>query len=102
MGNFRIVIDAVGGHGQDRNKKSGEIVDFTKVGDDYYSNDTPEAIAKRAVDELKQKETNVLSAKVYHWPNDTVYEGDPISPISNDGNECITDDLVTGLRKGNF
>lgn len=102
MGNFRIVIDAVGGHGQDRTKKNGEIVDFTKEGENYHSDDTPEAITKRAVEELKAKGTNVLSAKVYHWPADTVYEGDPIIPISNDGTECITDDLITGVRKGSF
>jgi hypothetical protein len=29
MGTFRIEITAVGGHGQDRDKKDGEKVDFT-------------------------------------------------------------------------
>lgn len=94
MGNFRIVIDAVGGHGQDREKKDGEVVDF--------GNDTPEAIAKKAVEELKAKGTNVLSAKVYHWPSDTVYQGDPVAPLNGEGKECITDALVSGVRKGNF
>lgn len=102
MGNFRIVIDAVGGHGQDRGKKDGEVVDFTKQSESYHSDDTPEAIAKRAVDELKAKGTNVLHAKVYHWPADTVYQGEPIVPIDNNGKECITDDLITGIRKGQF
>lgn len=46
MGDFRIVIDCVGGHGQDRDKKSGEIVDFTKGGDS-----SPEAVALRAIEE---------------------------------------------------
>lgn len=97
MGNFRIVIDAVGGHGQDRSKKDGEVVDFTAD-----SEISPEAIAQRAVVELKAKGVNVLSAKVYHWPADTVYQGDPVIPVSNDGGPCITDDLVTGIRQGNF
>ncbi|HVZ96431.1 MAG TPA: hypothetical protein VG847_06125 [Chitinophagaceae bacterium] len=30
MGDFKIVIDGVGGHGQDREKKHGEIVNFNK------------------------------------------------------------------------
>lgn len=97
MGNFRIVIDAVGGHGQDRSKKDGEVVDFN-----IDSVDSPEAIAQRAVTELREKGTNVLSAKVYHWPADTVYQGEPVIPISNDGVPCITDDLFTGFRKGSF
>lgn len=102
MGNFRIVIDAVGGHGQDRSKKDGETVDFTKQSEGYHSDDTPEAIAKRAVEELKAKGTNVLSAKVYHCPADTVYQGEPIAPVDGEGKACITDDLMTGIRKGQF
>lgn len=99
MGNFRIVIDAVGGHGQDREKKDGEVVDFTGGRTD---GNTPEAIAQRAVAEIKAAGTNVLSAKVYHWPADTVYEGEPVAPVDGNGKPCITDDLVTGVRKGQF
>lgn len=105
MGNFRIVIDAVGGHGQDRSKKSGEVIDFTNSSEGYPKNeDTPEAIAQRAVQELKSKGVHVISAKVYHWPADTVYEfqGQPIPPKDSNGNDCITDDLVTGIRTGQF
>jgi hypothetical protein len=103
MGNFRIVIDAVGGHGQDRDKKDGEVVDFTKPGStDYHNENTPEAIAQRAVVELKASGTNVLSAKVYHWLADTVYQGDPVAPLDSNGKECITDDLILGVRKGQF
>ncbi len=102
MGNFRIVIDAVGGHGQDRGKKDGEVVDFTKASDVHVDENTPEAIAKRCVDELKAKGTNVLSAKVYHWPGDTVYQGEPVAPVDGSGKECITDDLITRVRKNSF
>lgn len=102
MGNFRIVIDAVGGHGQDRGKKDGELVDFTDVGNGTKEFYTPEAIAERAVDELKRKGVNVLSAKVYHWPGDTVYQGEPVPPKNHEGKVCITDDLVTGIRTGQF
>lgn len=82
MGNFTITIKAVGGHGQDRSKKSGEVVDFSAE-----SKNSPDAIAKRCVDELKAKGTHVESATITHWP----------------GQESeVTDDLVTGIRTGKF
>lgn len=99
MGNFRIVIDAVGDHGQDRAKKTGELVDFTNGRTD---GNTPEAIIHRAITELMALGTNVLSAKVYHWPGDTVYQCEPPAHLNGEGKECITDDLITGVRKGNF
>lgn len=82
MGNFRIVINAVGGHGQDREKKDGEVVDFTKDG--QFS---PEYIAQRCIAELKRFGNSVDSAHIVHWP-ETESE--------------VTDDLLTGIRTGNF
>lgn len=82
MGSFTITVKAVGGHGQDRSKKDGQVVDFSNE-----SADSPDAIAKRFVDELKAKGTNVESATITHWP----------------GQESeVTDDLITGIRTGNF
>ena len=95
MGNFRIVIDAIGGHGQDRVKKDGETVDFTNP--EYPSENTPERILQKAVQELKEKGCSVQSAKVYHWPNSEM-----ATPVDGTGKECITDDLITGVRKGSF
>lgn len=87
MGDFRIVINAVGGHGQDRGKKDGEIVDFTIDGE--YA---PEAMAERFVNDLMCWGVNIQDAKVIHWPIDN-YEGRTSE---------IVDDLLTGVRKGNF
>lgn len=88
MGNFRIVIEAVGSHGQDRGKKDGEEVDFTEVGYGSPKNEnTPEAIAQRAVEELTAHGTNVERAWVHHWPGT--------------GTDVI-DNLLTNKRKGNF
>jgi hypothetical protein len=84
MGNFRITINAVGGHGQDRNKKDGEIVDFDADRADGLS---PEAIVKKAVEELQQHGNSVTEATVHHWPGS--------------GNDVV-DNLLTGKRKGNF
>lgn len=82
MGNFRIVINAVGGHGQDRKKGHGEIVDFS-AGNDR----SPEAILKRAVDELKATGNSVSEATVHHWPGSDF---------------DVVDNLLTGKRTGSF
>jgi len=82
IGQFRIIITATGGHGVDRGKKDGEIVDFNADGE-Y----TPDAIAKRLVNELKRFGATLKNASIVHWPE-------------TDGQ--VTDDLLTGIRKGNF
>ncbi len=79
MGNYRITIAAIGNHGQDRAKGDGEIVDF--------GTDTPEAIIKRAVEELQAHGESVSEATVHHWP------GQPTQPVDN---------LLTGKRTGKF
>jgi len=82
MGNFRIVIDAVGGHGVDREVKDGEVVNHFAEG-----MQTPDALAKQMVNYLQANGIEPDSAKLVHWP----------------GEESeVTDDLLTGVRKGNF
>lgn len=82
MGQFKIEIIAVGGHGVDRDKKDGEEVDFFESG-----TLTPDAEAKLAVQHLQQQGCNIESATITHWP----------------GEESeVVDDLLTGKRKGNF
>lgn len=81
MGNFTINIKSVGGHGQDRTKKDGEVVDFNAGGPS-----TPDAIAKKCVDELKAAGMT-CEATITHWPGQ---------------DSEVVDDLVTGMRKGNF
>lgn len=94
MGDFRIVIDAVGGHGQDRGKKDGEVVDFT--GDGYgHSALTPEAIAQVLVKSLQGTGVNVTGAKVIHWPTDNY-------PTERDATKQVSDDLLTGVRTNQF
>jgi hypothetical protein len=82
MGNYRIVINAVGDHGQDRAKKHGETVDF-----DVHGENKPEAIVKRAVDELRAHGNSVTEATVHHWPGT---------------DSQVIDNLLTGKRTGNF
>lgn len=81
MGNFRIEIEAVGGHGVLRHIKQGEIIPYG----DAHPNE-PDVLAVRFVHEFK-KSNNVLSAKLVHWPDTTP----------------IVDDLLTGIREhGDF
>lgn len=82
MGDFRIIIHAVGGHGQDRGKGNGEFVDF-----EADNPNAPEAIVKRAVEELKATGNRVVEATVHHWPN---------------SDHQVLDNLLTGERLGNF
>lgn len=82
MGNFRIVINAVGGHGQDRDKVEGEKVFFGENGE------TPDQIAFTAVKNLLATGNNVMDARIIHWP---------------DSPSRVEDNLLTELReKGNF
>lgn len=82
MGNFRIEIEAVGGHGVDREIKDGGVVNFFIDG-----NETPDALAKRFYEVLKWNGFDVKEAELIHWP------GDP--------NE-VKDNLITGVRTGSF
>jgi hypothetical protein len=82
VGNYRIVINAVGGHGQDRGKGHGENVDFAADNEN-----APEAIMLRAVEALKATGNSVTEATVHHWPGT--------------GSEVV-DNLLTGRRCGSF
>jgi hypothetical protein len=93
MGDFRVIIDAVGGHGQDRSKKDGEVVNFKADGEL-----SPEALAQEFVEKLKSSGCSVQSAKVIHWPADNY----PDSSSGRVAGEEIVDDLLTGVRKNNF
>lgn len=82
MGNYRITINAVGGHGADRSKRHGETVDFSTENDN-----SPEAIVKRAVGELQATGNSVTEATVHHWPGT---------------DSQVVDNLLTGKRTGSF
>lgn len=90
MGDFRIVINGVGGHGQDRAKRSGEIVNFQE------DPNSPDALAENFVKEL-QKFMSVESASIIHWPLDN-YGGQ----LENGRSQQIVDNLITGKRTGSF
>jgi hypothetical protein len=63
MGNFRIEIEATGGHGDCRDVKQGETLDPAA-----YPEHSVDAVAWDAVAALKAKGANVISARLIHWP----------------------------------
>lgn len=81
MGTFRVEIQAVGGHGCNRSVKDGEINEGCK------QPNCPDCIARHFVGLLKANYTNVESAVLIHWPGTK---------------EEVRDDLLTGIRHGNF
>jgi len=92
MGDFRIVIEAVGGHGQDRDKKTGDVVDFSLGGPSC-----PEALALKFIEAMKEAGMGPTSAYIVHWPLDN-YGGQ----LKNNRSSQIMDDLLTGKRNGSF
>lgn len=81
MGDFRIEVNATGGHGCQR-----ELKDGSSVGD-CGSPSCPDCIARRFVAELKAKGVMLKDALLIHWPN---------------SEPTIVDNLVSGKRTGSF
>lgn len=89
MGDFRIVVEGVGGHGCGRESKDGYMV--LRCG----RRGCPDCEAIRFVDELKRS-NNVQVARVEHWP---VPGAAGTTRTENPG---PVDDLLTGTRLGSF
>lgn len=94
MGDYRIVIDAIGGHGCSREIKDG----FQVYGCRRMS--CPDCQAREFVAQLKWSGENVVAARFEHWPAQQLKQdgtlgdrGSPPGPI---------EDLLTGIRKGSF
>lgn len=73
MGNFKIEIEAVGGHGSDRTAKQGEPLSIK---------DGPDQQAVNFVERLMMDGCSIVSATLTHWPDTTP----------------IIDDLKNGVR----
>lgn len=88
MGDYRIVVNAVGGHGCDRLAKDGEVRKFA-----CGSPSCPDCRAADFVNKLRADGGMVASAELIHWPKD--------SPSGASMPE-IRDNLLTGKRSGSF
>ena len=94
MGDFRITIEAVGGHGCDRDKK-----DLDQV----YGcgrNDCPDCMTREFILHMKHKGVNIKKAILEHWPADLKNEDGTLAGYTKEGQ--VTDNLLTGIRRGSF
>lgn len=87
MGSYRIVIEAVGGHGEQREVEDGGTLDLNAL-----PSQAPESAAREAVLRLQQSGATVSKATIEHWPADLTGNDDG-GPV---------DDLLTGKRTGSF
>lgn len=95
MGDYRITIDAVGGHGCQRDARDGETVQ-PHCGSIY----CPDCRARQLVRDLKASSNTIISAKLEHWPAQEMrYDG---TVVPRAGNAGPIDDLLTGVRHGSF
>jgi len=87
MGDFRITIEALGGHGCQREKGDGEtVIGCERTG-------CPDCMARELVRRLKRSGTTVKVAEIKHWPADMP---------GYTAERQVTDDLLTGVRTGAF
>jgi hypothetical protein len=87
MGDFRVVVEAVGGHGCQREKGTGETV----IGCDKPG--CPDCMAREFVRRLKRSGATMKKAEIQHWPADL--------PGYTEAGQ-VHDDLLTGERTGEF
>jgi hypothetical protein len=81
MGDFRIEITAIGGHGCQRDRGDGQkVLGCLRVG-------CPDCETRRFLQTLHRFGVSIKAAEITHWP------GDP--------NE-VRDDLMTAIRTGTF
>lgn len=81
MGNFKIEIEAVGGHGFAREVKQGERIPYSAEHTD------PDNLAQGFLVALRNGGSSIVSAKLTHWPDTTP----------------IVDNLMLGVREhGDF
>ena len=89
MGDFRLIVEAAGSHGCERDKGDGDHV----VGCDRPG--CVDCIAREYVRRLKRAGAIVSKAALTHWPSDMQNRNYSLE------NE-VRDDLLTGLRSGKF
>jgi len=91
MGQFHVVVRAVGNHGCERDKKAGEtVIGCERPG-------CTDCITREYVRRLKKSGAQVYVAAIDHWPTGTIDTVNPLEPTGQ-----VQDDLVTGTRTGSF
>ena len=81
MGDFRIEVNATGGHGCQRDLGDKQIINGCG------RSGCPDCLAREFVAKLKKSGSSIKDALLIHWPNT---------------NGTIVDNLVTKMRGGSF
>lgn len=81
MGDFTVVVKAIGGHGCQRDKKDGSVVENCGFAG------CPDCAARDFVKRLMDQGQMVTEATLTHWPNTDV---------------SVVDDLLSKKRSGSF
>lgn len=82
MGNFRIIINATGGHGDARHVDHDEALDFEAL-----PATSVDRVAYEAVEALKARGCQVQEATLTHWPGTS---------------SQVVDDVLNKKRLGSF
>lgn len=81
MGQYRVEVTAVGGHGCQREVKDGGSVEGCGL------LSCPDCAARRFIHDLQGSGQSIESATLTHWPGTDTE---------------VVDDLLSGVRKGSF
>ncbi len=90
MGDFRITVNAVGGHGCQREVKDGGTVYGCG------SMNCPDCITAKYLNDLRQTGTSVKDAKIEHWPGQPSEVVDQFDVASSPIGRCQR------VRRGSF
>lgn len=89
MGDFRVVVEAMGSHGCERGYGNGAyVVGCERPG-------CTDCITREYVRRLKRAGATVHMAELVHWPADMKDRG-------YEKDKEVRDNLLTGIRIGNF
>jgi hypothetical protein len=90
MGQFRVIVQAIGNHGCERERGDGEnVVGCERVG-------CVDCISREFVRRLKRSGAIMEIATLEHWPA----EPTPEAAAGEEGHPV--DDLLSGIRSGSF
>lgn len=97
MGDFRIVIEACGGHGCDRHVKDGGSVFGCR------HMNCPDCMVRELVEAMQRKGMSLHKAEIVHWPADFIHPSMPPGSVSSYKKETeVRDNLLTKKRSGSF
>jgi hypothetical protein len=99
MGDFRMTVEAVGGHGCDRKAKAGGPVQGCG------SETCPDCIFARFVSEMKRAGMHPTKAMMHHWPADMAkhdIEQPTPDPASKRCRRCNADRAMLDLPCRNY